>query len=579
MYVNERFYLSEDTKAELKSLKPDFGYGQYSEVVFYRTYSRTKPDGTMEDWADVVIRVVEGVFSIRMDWYRKTGIHWDRDFWSVYARTLALSMFRMEWLPPGRGLWSMGTDFIYERGSMALQNCGFMSVGNDIGAAVHWIMDALMCGVGVGFEPVRNDDFEIYFPKGTYNHVIPDSREGWIDSVKTLIDCFCHPNRKKPVFDYSGIRPEGQLIRGFGGLASGPAPLIKLHEQIEQFFEMYDEHDWYDTVLLKADIVNATGCCVVAGNVRRSAEICLGSINDPTFLNLKNYTIYPHRAAIGWMSNNSAMLDSDSDYEKLNEIAKRVVANGEPGIYNRQNVQLGRIGKSMDTLRRDRATGINPCGEQPLESGELCTLVETLPTRCETTEDWLKACEYATFYASTVTLLPTHRSETNGVMIRNRRIGVGIVDFSGWKHDIGLNQVIKALRAGYKRVRDMNHWFNSEAGIPDSIRVTTVKPGGTIPKLAGKTAGLGHPNFHHTLRRMRIAANSPMVSLLIDAGVPYEVDVVSAGTLVFEFPIIQGPAKPATEVSIWEQASNLMVMQSEWSDNAVSNTLNFKPEW
>ena len=579
VFVKERFKLPQAVVDEIQSMTPDFGYGQFSEVVFYRTYSRVKPDGSMESWNDVVIRCVEGVFSIRKDWYLKTGINWDEDFWTTYARGFAISMFKMEWLPPGRGLWCMGSDFVYERGSMALNNCGFIEVGDNIGDCCNWIADALMCGVGVGFEPVRNDDFEVHYPIGEYNWTIPDSREGWCESIERLIDSFCKTNQKKPVFDYSRVRLSGLPIKGFGGISSGPEPLIKLHKRIETFFEMYMDHDWYDTILLKSDIINCIGACVVAGNVRRSAEICLGSINDQVFLDLKNYEKYPYRAEWGWMSNNSAMLDTDSDFEKLSEISKRVIKNAEPGLLNRKNIKHGRLGKYNDKVREDKATGVNPCGEQLLETRELCTLVETLPTRCPDEITWLKACEYATVYASTVTLLPTHRSDTNGVMCRNRRIGVGIVDFSGWKAKIGLNQVIKNLRAGYTRVRSVNHWVQSEAGVPDSIRVTTMKPGGSVPKVAGRQAGMSHPNFHYMIRRMRLAMDSPIAQLLIDAGIPYEPDVVSDNTYVFEFPLHTATAKPAAEVSVWEQAANLTTLQREWSDNAVSNTLTFIPEY
>ncbi len=77
---------------------------------------------------------------------------------------------------------------------------------------------------------------------------------------------------------------------------------------------------------------------------------------------------------------------------------------------------------------------------------------------------------------------------------------------------------------------------------------------------------------------MRIASNSCLCPILDKAGYRSEWDVNEPGiTKVYEFPILQGPAKQASEVSLWEQASNLIMMQREWSDNAVSNTLNFGP--
>lgn len=900
-FVSNFFTLSDFAKSRLYSSKPDFGDDGFSEFLFYRTYSRVKPNGRNESWADMIIRVVEGCFSIRKDYYLKQYLHWDEDFWQLYSYNFARSMFDMEWLPAGRGLWAMGTDFVYERGSMALNNCGATEIGTDIGADIHWGMDALMCGVGVGFAPIRDDDLKVYLNvNATIPYVIGDTREAWCDSVKILIDSYLHPNVPHPVFDYSKIRKAGLLIKGFGGLSSGPDPLEKLHQRVRTCFKMYIEHEWYDSILLKTDLMNAVGCCVVSGNVRRSAELTQGGLHDQTFINLKNYKKYPHREDIGWMSNNSVYLESDEDYDCLDQIADRIIENGEPGIINLQNLKYGRIGKYNDNVKIDHGKYFNPCflgsnlalttsglkrvdsiqsgdyiwsesgwtkvlkqwssgvkpvyrykttagyidctedhpvisgnvtkkicdcdnidtikgnsyhhitikdlhpqdimdglfhgdgsisgnqnilyigkddfdyftsevkkyigsksggrdetrykvqttyrdlpptyerevpdrflyatpkkicgflrglysangsivlkrvtlkaasfktinavqimlsslgissyyttnkphlvqfrngiyeckesydlniiqkddiakfaecigfihedktdrlnkalqkaetrnqksnyeivskeylgeyevfditvdnrthtfwcngfnvhncAEQVLENKELCNLVETFPTKCKDIGTWYKACEYATVYASTCALLPTHRPETNSVMFKNRRIGVSIADITPWIQSEGRNRVIKYLREGYRTVRRTNSWVNGEAGVPDSIRVTTVKPGGTVPKVARVVSGVMYPNFHYMIRRVRVAANSPIVPILKEANVPFEKDISSDNTLIFSFPIIQDGAPTSYEVGLWTQAINVMMLQREWSDNAVSNTLNFKPKW
>lgn len=150
------------------------------------------------------------------------------------------------------------------------------------------------------------------------------------------------------------------------------------------------------------------------------------------------------------------------------------------------------------------------------------------------------------------------------------------MDFITWKRDNKLHDIIGWLRKGYSIVRDTNNKFNAEAGVPAAIKVTTVKPGGTIPKLPGKVSGIGQPTFDFTLRRIRIAQDHPIVEILKEAGVPCEEDVVSKNTLVFEFPIRQGNFK---YVTIWEQLINLILVQREWSDNSVSNTIYFIPKW
>jgi len=577
-HVEERFCLNADIKKLLYSNPQEFGYDYFGEFIFYRTYSRSKEDGTNESWADVVIRVTEGTFSIRKDWYKKCGIRWNENAAQSYARKFALSLFNIKWTPPGRGLWAMGTDYVYKRGSAALYNCAYVTI-KDLPGDAHWLMDMLMNGVGVGFGIGDNFNQCLQFPNPDKHLevVIGDDREGWCESVRLLLQSYIIPGFSTVKFNYSKIRKAGLLIKGFGGLSSGPEPLIQLHERIRKYCSDYIGMKNSETRLI-TDIINAIGCCVVAGNVRRSAEIAVGSIYDEVFLNLKNYDKYPERKDIGWMSNNSVWLKKTEDFAYLPQIAKRIIENGEPGFVNGINVkEYGRVGKK-DVVREDEAEGINPCGEVPLESCEVCNLSETYPTRCNSWEDWLDACEHATFYCSTVALLPTHRSETNAVVARNRRIGVGLVDFSGWKEQTNLTEITTLLRKGYKHIRSVNKRLAAEAGVPESIRVTVVKPGGTVPKLAGRTSGIGHPTFIYTIRRVRIQNNSPIAKFLADHNVPYEKDKYSDNTLVFEFPIKQGPAKPASEVRLWEQAMNVVLIQREWADNAVSNTIMFNPE-
>lgn len=575
-YVNEFFTLNLDAASRLQSLKPDFGYNGYGELVFFRTYSRIKHNGGQENWADVVTRVINGCFSIRKDFYLRNYIKWDEDYWQTYATRMAISLFNMYWLPGGRGLWAMGTPFIYERGSMALQNCGATVLGDNDSLAndFHWMIDALMLGVGVGFEAKRTG-LKIYKPTGTYIFEIPDSREGWADSIKLLVEAYTLPNRRKPVFKYDKLRAEGEPIKGFGGKASGPAPLQRLHEQIVRLFET----EGIDEVRLKADIGNMIGVCVVAGNVRRSAELLKGSVHDLVFMDLKDYEKYPERQEWGWMSNNAAGLYNDADFEQLGEVAKRVITRGEPGILNLRNFPYGRIGKPIP-VRKDEGTLCNPCGEAILEDKELCNIAQTYPTRCQSINSWYESCEFATFYASTVSLLPTHREETNRIVARNRRIIVTICDWTGWVYESSLNKVISCMRKGYDKVTKINQAANAEAGVPESIRKTGIQPGGTTPKLAGRTSGIGYPTFDYTLRRTRVANNHPMCPILDEANLPWEPDVTDPnGTRIYEYPTLQGPTPPADSISLWEQAVNLATVQREWADNAISNTLYFRPKW
>lgn len=579
MFVKHRFTLNERVQDHLQSLVPAFGYNGFGQALYYRTYSRTMKTGSQEHWPDTVIRVTNGTMSIRKDFYIKNHIEWDESYWQNFANKFANSMYKMHWLPPGRGLWAMGSDFVYERGSMALYNCAATVLGDNTSFPedIAWLMDSLMHGVGVGFQP-RRDGLKLKQPKlDRYDFMVPDTREGWVDLIRRVLDAFCM-GTQLPYAIYDLVRPAGIRIKGFGGVSSGPEPLAKLVRRLEEeCLKFLRGHT--DIVEFKTNCCNLVGTCVVAGNVRRSAEIGVMPITDPVFKDLKDLTKYPHREEYYWMSNNSVTLESDDDFDMLGEVARRVVTNGEPGVVNLRNLKIGRVGKKNRGLRDDKASLFNPCGEIPLENKEVCNLGETCPTVCPTIDDWYEACKYCSFYCSTVSLLATHQSETNKVVARNRRIGVGIVDFAGWKHVHGVHKITRWLRNGYQVVRETNRWANSEAGVPEAIRVTTMKPGGTVPKLPGKTSGAGHPTFDYTLRRVRVQQSTPYHATLVAADIPHEKDFYSDNTDVFEFPCLQGPAKPATDVSLWEQANTIRLLQQEWADNAVSNTLYFRPMW
>lgn len=574
--INERFILDVGFVDSLHQRDIPWGFGLFSQVVYYRTYSRIQEDGTQEHWADTIVRVVEGVMSIRKDWFTKMGLHWNESVAQEIAHELATAMLDMKILPPGRGLWAMGTDFIYERGSAALNNCGFVDVRDDLADSARWAMDMLMCGVGVGFSTQRSTLPRPHRPVGQpRTFVVPDSREGWADSVDQLIRSYYTESAPPIHFIYTQIRKAGEPLKGFGGVSGGHDPLLKLHHRLRDYLDYASLEDVPASRLI-TDVMNAIGACVVAGNVRRSAELATGSLSDPVFTHLKDYNKFPSRADIGWMSNNSVILSESEEFERLPEIADMIRANGEPGIINLLNIQkYGRIGKKM----ADAAIGFNPCAEIPLEDRELCNLVEVFPTRCDSTEDIWRMMELATFYASTVSLLPSHDKDTNAVVARNRRIGVSVSGVADWVDNTNLSLVTMTLRRGYEEhVEPLNRRLAAEAGVPASVRLTTVKPSGTISQLAGVSPGMHWPVAKHVIRRIRVAEDIPMVDVLINAGIPYERDKYSDRTLVFSFPlrIGQGKTRAVSEVSIWEQASLVAMLQREWADNAVSNTLTFR---
>src|SRR6185503_3180010 len=185
--------------------------------------------------------------------------------------------FEGKWSPPGRGLWMLGTEFVNGRNdSSALQNCGFVStefIATDLASPFSRLMNMSMLGVGVGFDTRGADIIRLRYPSEDSARVtvIEDSREGWCKSLETLLESYLIDNRRRPVFDYSDIRRKGSPIAGFGGTSAGPKPLRQLHTRIRKLLD--NRHDDILTSTDIVDIMNMIGKCVVAANVRSSAEI------------------------------------------------------------------------------------------------------------------------------------------------------------------------------------------------------------------------------------------------------------------------------------------------------------------
>jgi len=291
------FRLTDDFIKQYENITPDFGFNGLGEIVFRRTYSRIKSDGTNEAWFETVRRVVEGTYSMQKRWIMGQRLEWLHNKAQRSAQEMYDRIFTMKFLPPGRGLWAMGSALTEERGLHAATfNCSFVSTENiltDLAEPFTFLMDASMLGIGVGFDTKGADLLRVHGPVGEpTTFVIPDSREGWVESLERLLLSFFKPDQAPVEFDYSQIRPEGEPIKGFGGVASGYVPLKALHDHARVILGgLVDEHL---TTTAIVDIMNLTGKCVVAGNVRRSALISFGD-GSQEYLDLKNPQVNPER--------------------------------------------------------------------------------------------------------------------------------------------------------------------------------------------------------------------------------------------------------------------------------------------
>lgn len=585
----------------------DNSLGELTWVTKYaRKMARPGEDGPLERWYQGCRRIVEGMYSLQKDWCSQHLTPWNHAKAARSAEDCYDRLFHFKWTPPGRGLWMMGTEFVWEEGSGALQNCAFLSTENisvrQPSLKFERLMEMSMLGVGVGFDILGADKLTIHQPKGGgVSFRIPDSREGWCESVALLLNSYLLPGQHPVEFIYDDIRQAGQPLKRFGGKAAGPMPLMRLHKQLRAILDGRDHEPFSGTDI--ADCMNLIGKCVVAGNIRRSAELALGRADDKDYLNLKNYIANPERMGVvldpndetrvltgedgkwvhteegGWghLSNNSVFAEVGGDYDHL---AEAIALNGEPGLFY---LDLARShGRLIDPANnRDyRAKGANPCVEQTLEDFELCTLVETYPTAADDLEDYRRTLKYAFMYAKAVTLLPTHWPESNEVMQRNRRIGCSMTGIAQFAEHTSTTVLRDWCEAGFETINYYDTVYSEWLGVRESIKKTSVKPSGTVARLKGVTAGVHFPTEGGDfIRRDRYSKNDPVVAVLAAAGYHVEPSVSDPeADVVVTFPVHGLDIRSEREVSVWEKAHLATLMQRHWADNQVSVTLSFRPD-
>jgi intein/homing endonuclease len=367
---------------------------------------------------------------------------------------------------------------------------------------------------------------------------------------------------------------EGLLVHNTAEIAFGDADDIK-----------YASMKNYKKTLLASEVAafeNVTGN-IWAEALKTSKDACpkarlsdfesTGIPNDRLAPAIETWNAMNHHR---WASNNSIFANVGMDYK---EISEQIAVNGEPGLIWLCNMRdYGRLTDGRQPGIDGRVMGSNPCVEQSLESYELCNLVETFPANHEDAEDYMRTLKFAYLYAKTVTLLPTHNPRTNQVTLRNRRIGLsqsGIVQaFSKF----GRRVVIKDFcDAGYNEIRRWDEIYSEWLCIQKSIKVTSVKPSGTVSLVAGATPGIHHPEASTYWRRVRIAKDSILVKILSDAGYHIEPTISDPDrTIVVKFAVNDERVRPVEDVTIWEQMANAADYQRYWADNQVSCTVKFK---
>tara|TARA_Y100000114_G_scaffold157156_1_gene187522 strand:+ start:106 stop:1302 length:1197 start_codon:yes stop_codon:yes gene_type:complete len=322
--------------------------------------------------------------------------------------------------------------------------------------------------------------------------------------------------------------------------------------------------------------MNIIGKIVVAGNVRRSAQIAIGDHDDIEYLRAKRWDLggIPNWRA---MSNNSVACDDVSQLPE--EFWEGYKGNGEPyGLINLTSSR--RMGRTGETMYPDPdVMGYNPCAEQSLAPFETCCLAEIYLPNIESEQELKNVAKLLYRINKHSLAIKCSVKETEDIVHRNMRMGIGVTGYlqatdeqRGWLSDC------------YTYLRAYDKEYSRLCGFPTSIKLTTVKPSGTLSLLAGVTPG-AHPGYsQYYIRRIRMAADSELVGVCRNNG--FHIEYVrnfdgteDHSTVVVSFPCsFPDNTMFADDMTAIDQLNVIRKLQEEWSDNSVSVTIYYRKE-
>jgi ribonucleotide reductase alpha subunit len=541
-------------------------WSNLAKVVHVRTYAR-RDNGRPETWNETVERVIAG----NVRGHNVSNEEIDRLRYFLYNRKAG---------PAGRGWWFSGSPNHASLGGAALNNCWFVT-GDDWNNLV-LAQDLLMLGGGVGMSvehrfvsklPKIKKGVKItHKPTKDADFIVPDSREGWNELTRRTLEALFVTGKS---FNYSTVcvRGYGEPIKGFGGTASGPLPLISFVSKVVEIATAREGKHLRPIDL--ADMLCSIGEMVRMGNVRRSAIIIIGDAWDKEYLKIKRWDLGPLPTQRS-CANYSIAAD---DYDDLHPLFWKSYEAGEPiGIINRTNIQkYGRMGE----LKKDTAVGVNPCAEATLEDGEPCNLQEIALPNLDSEAEFIEAARLMHRWGKRVTTEKYHHEKIQEVITRNRRVGTGI---TGCLESPLFNP--DTLDRVYAAIQKENKTYSKELGIAESIRLTVIKPSGTKSKTMDCDGeGLHAAYSRYSIQRIQFGTNDPLVPMLREAGHHIEPLLKFDGSLDHSTVVVDFYRKAADGMPVadeswdtWKQLEVVKMAQKHWADQSVSVTVYYKRE-
>lgn len=617
-------YLSDDFITKYDNVEVPFGGNGLGHFVYLRTYSRWIPEKLRrETWRDTIKRVIEYNLSL----YQGPGT---KEELRAEAEYMFDQMFHLRVFPAGRTLWIGGTAAEKKFGS-ANFNCAFVVM--DKISAFTDLFHLLMVGAGVGFRILRSDvtqlpafNTHIVVAHKPYNGKVPDerredtvqfeesgdgdlasvhivigdSKQGWVEALGKYFVAMQRDDVESIIFNYDSVRPYGEVLKTFGGRASGHQALKRMFRAIHRVIKNTEMGALSPINVL--DIANHIGANVVVGGVRRTAQIALFDQADSDVLNAKVGLWEQGSTNFGndqrGMSNNSIFFERKPSKAELLDIFQRIQDNGEPGFVNAVAARE----------RRPNFQGLNPCAEILLDSSGVCNLTEVNMMAFVNEVGGVKyaelfdAIELAVRMGLRQTNVTMDLPEWDRIQKRDRLLGVsldGYVDFLD-ATDLDINEQEVLLHQLNITANDEATRYAHHMRVPAPLLVTTIKPSGSLSKLPGISSGIHRGRAPYFVRRVRITASDPLARVMLDAGYPIYPENNSAGPNPEEYDklssmskweilqkastwVIEFPAKSPTKFGIDDESAvdqfeRYLLFQRNYTDHNTSITINFAPD-
>ena len=504
-----------------------------SQTKFYEGYSRFKDDeGRYESWDEAVDRVI--------DMHDKNYINNNNEL-TEYLDEARTAYKEQRVLGAQRALQFGGEQLMKHQ--MRMYNCTSSYVNRpEFFGEVFYI---LLCGAGAGFSVQKHHIKKLpkiqNRTKQAKGYIVEDSIEGWASALDVLMSSFFVGGGKYPeyegrrvYFDLSQIRPKGAYISG-GFKAPGPNGLRRSLDKIEHLLQgiVLDSKEPLDLKPINAyDITMHAADAVLSGGVRRSATICLFSPDDEEMMNAKTGNWFMDNPQRGRSNNSAVIVRDETTPEEFGKIMESVKQFGEPGF--------------VFVESKEHTT--NPCVEIGMypqinkKSGwQGCNLTEINGGKCNTEEDFYKACRAASILGTLQAGYTDFKFLTDtSKLIFDREALLG-VSITGWMNnpDILFNE--KILEKGAQIVKDVNREVARIIGINPAARTTCVKPSGNASVLLQTASGIHAEHSNMYIRNVQMNKESEITQAIMRTN-PYMVEesVWAAGgtDVVVSFPIL-----------------------------------------